>query len=258
VHTPEIDAKPGRDKQAHSLTEKTYAGLRNDILASRLRPDERLKINELSTKLDVSPGAVRESLARLSAEGLVISETWKGYRVAPVCLEDLEDVLNARIEMETLCLRRSIANGDITWETRLVGADHRLSRLSAQVSFDAMFSNEEWAAAHADFHLSLAAACGSTSLLRLREIVFAQTERYRRLSLTPRPGRDLDAEHRAITQAAVARDTELACKLLTDHLLMARYTYLRAIRVDAATKTAVAKSHTRLPHRTRAAAARQR
>lgn len=196
-----------------SLTEKTYASLRADILACRLRPGQRLKIHEICARLGVSPGAVREALSRLSAEELVVSEAQKGFHVSPVWADDLEDLSRTRIEIETMCLRRSIANGDIDWETNLVGACHRLNRLPAAPDSD------EWAAAHAAYHLALAGACGSAWLLRLRALLYTQSERYRRLSLSgATTRRDIAKEHQALMEATIARDVERACELLTEHL----------------------------------------
>ena len=202
------------------LAETAYMGLRAEILACRMRPSERLKIHELCTRLNVSSGAVREALARLHTEGLVVAEAWKGFRVAAVSAEDLDDLTRTRLTIETDCLRRAIEMGGLEWETRLVGAVHRLSRVSEQVGSDGVFASDEWADAHAEYHLRLVDGCDSPWLLRIRGILFAQSERYRRLALTPRSGRDLDAEHRAIATAALNRDADRGCKLLADHLLL--------------------------------------
>lgn len=62
----------------------------------------------LSETLGVSLGSVREALVRLTMEGLVLSEPSKGFVVAPISLDDLDDLTDTRIELETHCLRRSI------------------------------------------------------------------------------------------------------------------------------------------------------
>jgi DNA-binding GntR family transcriptional regulator len=198
-----------------NLTENTYSMLRADILACRLRPGQQLKIHEICSRLHVSPGAVREALSRLSAEELVVSKPQKGFRVAPVRVDDLEDLTRTRIEIECMCLRRAIAIGGIEWETGLVAAGHRLSKIASPLDSD------EWANAHARYHLALVEACDSAWLLRLRALLYAQSERYRRLSLSDaRIDRDVDAEHRALVTAALARDAGHACSLLADHLAL--------------------------------------
>ena len=198
-----------------NLTENTYSILRTDILACRLRPGQQLKIHEICARLHVSPGAVREALSRLSAEDLVVSKPQKGFRVAPVRVDDLEDLTSTRIEIECMCLRRAIAVGGIEWETGLVAAGHRLTKIASPLDSDV------WAHAHAQYHLALVEACDSAWLLRLRALLYAQSERYRRLSLSEaRIERDVDAEHRALVAAALARDAGHACGLLADHLAL--------------------------------------
>lgn len=196
-----------------NLTENTYSVLRGEILACRLRPGQQLKIHEICSRLRVSPSAVREALSRLTAEDLVVSKAQKGFRVAPVRVDDLEDLTRTRVEIECMCLRRAIAIGGIDWETGLVAAHHRLSRIASPLDSD------EWSDAHARYHLALVAACDSAWSLRLRALLYAQSERYRRLTLsTARLERDVDAEHRALVEAALARDAGQACHLLAEHL----------------------------------------
>jgi DNA-binding GntR family transcriptional regulator len=206
--------------ETKSQTEAVYFRLRADILACRLKPGTRLKINDLCVALDVSLGAVREALSRLSAEGLVVAEAQKRFQVAPISVADLEDLTQVRIEIETLCLRRAIAARTLDWETGLVASFHRLSRLPVRTPGDERRLNEDWAQAHADYHLALVAACDSLWLLRVRAMLYAQSERYRRLSapVTAR-WRDVNAEHRNIMEAALAGDARKACALLSAHLL---------------------------------------
>jgi DNA-binding GntR family transcriptional regulator len=207
-------------RETKSRTEAAYFRLRADILACRLKPGARLKINELCAVLGVSLGAVREALSRLSAEGLVVAEAQKRFQVAPISVADLEDLTQARIEIETLCLKRAIAARTLDLETGLVASFHRLSRLPVRTPGDERRLSEDWAQAHADYHLALVAACESLWLLRVRAMLYAQSERYRRLSAPVTEGwRDVNAEHRNIMEAALAGDAKKACALLATHLL---------------------------------------
>lgn len=208
-----------RDPVGASLTQFAYGRLRADLLACRLRPGQPLPINELCGALSVSLGAVRESLSRLTSEGLVVAEPQRGFRVAPVSLSELRDLTGVRIEIEGRCLARAIAVGDVAWEAKVVAAHHRLSRTPEREQADPQRLNEAWAEAHSEFHGSLVAACDSPWMLRLREILYAQTERYRRLSVPlDQAGRDIAGEHRDIMEAALRRDAERAVTLLAAHL----------------------------------------
>ena len=52
-----------------------------------------------------------EALSRLAAEGFVLAESQRGFRVAPVSRDDLFDLAERRIELETNVLARSIERG---------------------------------------------------------------------------------------------------------------------------------------------------
>ena len=198
---------------AKTQSDRVWETLRSDILASRILPGSKLRINDIAETTEVSLGAVREALSRLGAEGLVIAESQKGYRVTPLSAEELLDLTEARVEIERIALSRSIERGDLEWETNLVAAWHRLGRTKEREP------GERWPMAHAGFHHALVAACGSVKLLQIRAQLYEQSERYRRYS-GPIDGykRDVAAEHQRIFDAAVARDVDAATGAITDHL----------------------------------------
>jgi len=175
-----VDLVPSR---ATTLAAEVYRRLRADILACRLAPGSKLRINKLCDDYGVSLGAVREALSRLSAEGLALAEPQRGYRITPISLDDLRDLTAARIEIENLCLARSIQYGRIEWETALVGNYHRLSRTPYREPSDEERLSDAWVDAHALFHEALVSACGNIWLKRVRSTLYEQSERYRRLSV---------------------------------------------------------------------------
>src|SRR5262249_30348231 len=145
------------------------------ILAGRLHPCERLKINDLSTKLRVSPGAVREALSRLAAEGLVVLESRKGFSVAPICFDHLHDLTRLRIEVETTCLRSAIPNGGPDRERLVQSAPQRLPTASGHAEEAGTYDSDGWADVHRDYHAALVDACDKPWLLRIRAILYAQS-----------------------------------------------------------------------------------
>lgn len=218
---------------ARSLTEATYARLRSDILACVLAPGARLNVKELSQSLGSNPAAVREALSRLTAEDLVIIEPQKGFLIAPMSIADLTDLTSVRIELDVNVLRRSIAAGDLEWEARVVAAWHQLSRTPMSASDAA--KKDEWERAHSAFHQALMSACSSTWLVRLRRMLYDQYARYRTLSVSfALADRDLESEHQALKDAALARDVTRATELLTAHLQKTADVVLDTIRRDEA------------------------
>lgn len=200
-------------------SDRVFRYVRNHILEGTYTPGSKLKLNDLVQSCNVSLGAVREALSRLSADGFVVPESQKGYRVAEISPEELIDLTNVRVSIEGLCLCASIERGDIEWETGIVAAYHRLSRLSEPSDEDPLRVNENWSIAHGEFHYRLVCACASPTLLRIRDQLYAQAERYRRLSLPLKTSlRDVDGEHKAIMEATLARKPEEACELMNRHL----------------------------------------
>jgi DNA-binding GntR family transcriptional regulator len=206
-------------KPAVTLASAAYDKLQTDLLACRLFPGEPIKINEISAVLGTNPIAVREALAKLSSEGLVTAEPQKGFRAASISLEELHDLTRVRTEIECICLRSAIANGNVDWETGIVAALHRLFRTPMRVADDPRRISDTWAETHAQYHEALVKGCDSPLFLGIRGMLYAQSERYRRL-LVPQADmeRELAEEHREMAEAALSRDAEKATALMTKHL----------------------------------------
>lgn len=149
-----------------TLTQNVYQRLRADLLACRLMPGQKLKIEELCERLAAGSSAVREALSRLAADGFVELEPQRGFRVTPLSFDELRDLTNVRCEVEGLCIRNSIEHGDIDWETAVIAALHRLSRTPERAPDDPKRYNDDFAVAHTAFHLAVVAACASPWLLR--------------------------------------------------------------------------------------------
>ena len=169
-------------RPSSSLTEEVYQRLRNDLLACRIAPGERLRIADLCEQLGVSLGAVREALSRLTSEGLVLNEPQKGFRAAPISANELRDLTEVRVDIEGLCLQRAIAHGDVRWEGEILGALHQLARTPQYAPDDNRRMNDAWSTMHSQFHEALISACDSPVLMQIRRQLYDQSERYRRLT----------------------------------------------------------------------------
>jgi GntR family transcriptional regulator, carbon starvation induced regulator len=215
MKTPHQKSRP----QSGSLTAEAYTRIRTEILCCRMQPGQKLVIQDICNDLKFSLGAVREALSRLTAEGLVDAQPRIGFRVAPVTESDLRDITLVRTKIEIACLESAIHNGTLSWESHIMALLFELSKLKVQDPADKNRLNPVWADTHKRFHEALVAACDSPWLLRLRETLYLHSERYRWMSFPrDRRHRNLHAEHEAIANATVARDTGKACSLLGQHI----------------------------------------
>lgn len=200
-----------------SLSTLAFERIHADILEGRLRPDERLRIQALSERYDIGPTAIREALSRLTTNGLVGLEDQRGFFVAPISLEELQDLTRTRIELESLALRQAMEKGGIEWESNLLSAYHRMSRTPLPTSPETL---NEFLSVHQRFHDALIEGCGSPATLRLCRLVLDQLERYRNLATKHTNAQvrgDTREEHKALFDAAMARDSKRAQALLAEH-----------------------------------------
>src|ERR1700742_2376135 len=101
---------------AKTLAESAYLSIRDAIRDGALPPGTRLRFADLQKICSMSVTPVREALARLTAEGFTTVEENRGYRVAPLSIDEFWDIARARQLIEGEALRLSIANGDAEWE----------------------------------------------------------------------------------------------------------------------------------------------
>jgi DNA-binding GntR family transcriptional regulator len=88
-----------------SVEDGVYRALRAEIGRLELAPGRRLPLEELAARFDVSLTPVRHALRRLESEGLVVSARRRGARVAPLSLEELEEIQALRLGLETFLAR---------------------------------------------------------------------------------------------------------------------------------------------------------
>ena len=206
-------------QSARTLVEFAYGRIREKILNGQLEPGSKLKVEVLRAEYDVGASTMREALSLLIADALVTAEGQRGFRVAPISIEDLYDVTRMRKLLECQALRESIANGSDEWEAGVVAAYHRLSRVEERLYDDPQGVAEEWETRNRAFHDALLAGCGSKWLHHFHRILYDQAVRYRRMSLTaPQISRDVRKEHKQILDAVLARDPDRACALTGEHI----------------------------------------
>ncbi len=201
-----------------TLANEAYRMIKADIIRGVRGPSERLRIDRLRTIYGIGSSPIREALQRLSADRLVVAEGNRGFVVAPFDPEEFADLNTARIAVEKEALRMSLANGGLEWEGRVVAARYVMYKEDTALMESDCEVPDSWEKANANFHNAIVSACGSRWLLWTRSHLHELCERYRRASVALEGGgRSLGAEHRAIADAAIARDAEKVCDLTERH-----------------------------------------
>lgn len=212
-------AQPPEARSSQSLVRAAYTRLRRDIIEGRLAPGVKLKVEHLKSSYGVGAGTLREALALLVSDALVETQDQRGFRVAPMSLEDFRDVTEMRVLLESEALRQSMKHGGDAWEGEVMAAYHRLSLAEKRLTAGDAASFDEWEARNREFHQALLSACPSRWNQHFLSMLYRQAERYRRLSITQRPiQRDVHDEHKQIVDAVLARDTDRATAILAQHI----------------------------------------
>src|SRR5213593_1067253 len=110
--------------QRQVLSDDVYETVKGLIMDSVVEPGTRLNIDALTRELGISQTPIRESLARLESDGLVIKEPLRGYRVSSrLTRDEFDDLFEYRLHIEPWAAGRAAERA---------GADD-LARLKAEM-----------------------------------------------------------------------------------------------------------------------------
>ena len=222
-----------------SLARELIAGLTRQIVAGGLEPGTRLPTEQqLSEEWGVSRTVVREAVAALRAEGLLVTRQGSGAFVAEQSQQrpfrigaDARDSLERMINVMELRLGLEAEAASLAASRRNT-ADIRLMEQALVAIDDAVVKSERSMAADFEFHLAIGDAT--------RNPVFHDFLMYLGHFLIPRQSvrqtmtsadaqaanaRLVQQEHRAIFEAIRARDTEAARAAMRAHLIGSRDRY---------------------------------
>jgi GntR family transcriptional regulator, carbon starvation induced regulator len=202
------------ERRSRTLATETYEQLRRDIISGEFSFGQKLPVRTICERYGVGLTPARDALNRASYEELIVHMDQRGFTVAPLNEEDMDDLLFIRCSFNELALRRSTKIGGSAWEEEVLIAYHRLTRQP----FDRNAISDEWEEAHRIFHMSLLTGCGSDRLIRYCEHLSDAWNRYRFLSRSViGPEEGPSGDHRLMMEAAINRDADEAVRILTAH-----------------------------------------
>ncbi|WP_322723450.1 GntR family transcriptional regulator [Streptomyces spongiae] len=195
--------------------------LREQILAGRLSPGERIVQDELAAQFGASRLPVREALRILESSGLVTLRSSTGAWVSTMEQRDCEIAYKIRERVEPLALAESIP------ALRDTDID-RIEEIQAQI--EATDDVEDFLRLDRELHTLTYSGCTSTELGSMVNRYWDMTQHYRR-AFTRMATLDrkwvLNAEHRLLIEAIRRRDVETAEHVLIGHIKRTRLELLR-------------------------------
>lgn len=205
--------RPSRASSDQILTEA-----RERILSGRLPADAPIRQDALALELGVSKIPLREALARLESEGLVVSHPNRGFVVRPMSRADAEDVFDLRLRVEpNACVLGALAADE---------AAHQAARAAFDV-LDAALRNDlaDVGRRNREFHLALVRPSNRGVTIETVDRLLALSERYVRVHL---------GEHRRLDRASHEHESLLTAWLerRTETVLVEARAHIRATLVD--------------------------
>ena len=217
------------------LSDETYSQIREMLLTHEIAPGERINIDALARDLDVSQTPVREALARLESDDLVIKEPLRGYQATDLLIQDLfqfrgliepwaatqaarriDDEGRQRIQQELL-RGKSAEDLDID-EAYSAMSEHdaRFHTLISELS-GSEFVRDAYVRTHCHLHLFRLYTVLKTWLEEPREDAAVVGELFD-LYYKPTSGFLAFTEHEAIAQAVMNGDEANASHLMLRHI----------------------------------------
>ena len=195
-----------------SLADQIFEKLEDDIIHGVYPRGEVLTELKLVEQLGVSRTPIREALRRLEQERL-IEETSKGSMVLGITSDDLLDIMNIREHIEGLAAYYACIN--MTAEG-LQELDHIMD---LQDFYFSKWDVDHLRQADDMFHDAICELSQRNVIRDTLVPLHRKTRRYRRISMGDweRTASTMQ-EHRAIYEAIISGNAELACELTTKHI----------------------------------------
>lgn len=191
--------------------EWTDQQLRSEVLSGRLRPGDRVPVEQLADSWGVSATPIRESLRRLAGQGLIDLTPQRGARVAIVDTALAHEIYAVRLLLEPVALRQSLdaATHDLTFTPDVDAAFGAM--LVAEVGVDRLDR-------HRAFHLTLMSRCPNRTLLDEIGSLMDRSRLFQFVSTSSHLHRRHARDHQRLRDAAIAGDIDGTITIHTTHL----------------------------------------
>jgi DNA-binding GntR family transcriptional regulator len=213
-------------KRRGSLARDAYTRLRDAIISGDLQPDEPLSEVALAARLGISRTPVREALARLAVDGLVVAQPGRGSRVSGISLTDINDLFEVREALEVLAAQlasRNLRGGPAEIE-RLIDQFEPFESTGGEPSF------EQYYALTAAMDDTLIAKAGNRRLEEALREVWGHSRRLRQYASKDVERLEASArEHRIILRAICDRNLDAVEAGVRTHMQNSRKALLAKV-----------------------------
>ncbi len=214
-------------KKPDSLATIAYGALRDSILSFSLQQKTVYNEMAVSQELGLSRTPVREALLRLSSEGLVTFLPRKGFIVTSYTQEEIEEVFELRLILESVVVRKIAAKIN----------QNNIDHLSEYIKLQQQAASENdyhgFMLSDRAFHKTFFELAGNSKLLEImnnfQDICHMVGICY--LKIDGLYGRSIH-DHQAILKSLEKRDGDKAEAAIIDHINQVKSAVIQTIKSD--------------------------
>ncbi|MDI2129464.1 GntR family transcriptional regulator [Yinghuangia seranimata] len=198
------------------LADSVYEDIKAKVMDHEIAPGARINIEALARALDVSPTPVREALARLEADGLVVKRSLSGYRATELLTrQGVAELFEMRLLLEPRAAALAADNAD---EGELDAIEATLEAMQAQPDPSGPYlAYRDFAALDQRFHDAVAEAAHRPLLADAVERLHSHLHIFRLSGVQDAADPTVD-EHERVVRAILRRRSDRAAEAMTDHL----------------------------------------
>jgi len=204
-------------EETTTFQEIAYQYIKTKIIQLGFKPGEYLTDLQIAEDLKISRTPVREAFRLLEREGLLIYEPRRGWKVYSLTLNDVNEIFEIKIVLESLMSRKAGECKDPVLRKKLKDTLILMEEAEKNNNVDA------WVALDLDLHHIIFLMANNQRAMSYVENLNDQWNRLR-IDLSARTGRINRSikEHQAIVEAILSGDCETASQVTYTHLQLVR------------------------------------
>ncbi len=198
-------------KKKPSRAESLYLAVKDMAILFEFKPGERINEVGLARRLGASRTPLREALNRLVAEGFLVLKQDRGFFCRDLKPREMYELYQFRAVLEVAAIRLACEQAT---EQEVADLAHFLDETGPQ---EGGRSSEDMVALDEQFHEKIMALSRNMEMSRTLTNINARIKYFRWVDMdSKREG--TQQEHRAIVQALMARDADLAAQHMQAHI----------------------------------------
>ncbi len=203
---------------APSLVEMATRRLREEILAGRLAPGERLIEDQIRRRFSISRAPLREALRLLTQQGLVEHLPRRGASVTQWSDTDIAQLFAIRAVLERHAVTSAFPLPDGVRAHRVALVEERLEQMRAADAADDQLGKDD---AHRAFHAAIVGLAGNRQLDLAVEPILLKLQRPMAVNLRTeavlRGPQEGLLRHERLLEAVRTNDREVLLRALEEH-----------------------------------------